>query len=340
MPYLHALERKVSKVAGMDLMVVMDHSVGEGALERAAIESLHANRIDSKFLYVTTRQTDLWRSVFLCHSPIQGNPEFARIYRDAFARAADKISASGHLSLIGLGCGTGKKEVEFCAQLKQRGFNVIFAAVDVSKDLVEESANQLSKAGALIHPCLVCDLVTTTYLTRWLEKTASELPRVFTFFGMVPNLAPSVVSRLLREILREDDVMLVSAHLAPVGEGAGLDSAMNKVLPQYDNAETLMWLSAALEEWGMKERVEAPEMKIGEIEGVPAFVATARWKSAEGFERWGQRFSPKVEEPLQLFHSLRYTPELFEKILGDAGFKSEIMAMTDCREEAIWSVQL
>jgi hypothetical protein len=79
-------------------------------------------------------------------------------------------------------------------------------------------------------------------------------------------------------------------------------------------------------------------MNIGEIEGVAAFVAQARWKSNEPFERWGHRFSPQKEAPLQLFHSLRYTPPLFEKLLRDAGFQIELLALTSCREEAIWAI--
>ena len=87
---------------------------------REAIESLQSSRIDPKFLYVTPRQAELWRQVFLRHSPIHGNPEFARIYRDAFAKILDRFPA-GKVSLVGLGCGTGTKELELYSSLKTRG---------------------------------------------------------------------------------------------------------------------------------------------------------------------------------------------------------------------------
>jgi hypothetical protein len=89
----------------------------------------------------------------------------------------------------------------------------------------------------------------------------------------------------------------------------------------------------------LKDLVDAPEMTIGEVEGVSAFVALARWKSSEPFERWGHRFSPKKETPLRLFHSLRYTPALFEKLLRGEGFSVELLAATACREEAIWAIR-
>ena len=320
------------------IIVDLHHSAEEAALGLEAIASLQANGIAPKHLYVTPRQAELWRQVNLRHSPIHGNPEFARIYRDAFARVTQQLPP-GKVLLVGLGCGTGLKELELCSQLESNRHEVLFSAIDVSCDLVEESARKLIAAGADHQRSLVCDLAEAEFLAHWLARVGGELPRLITFFGLVPNLAPSVVTRLFRAILRPGDVVLCSAHLAPVGDGIELPAAMRSVLLQYDNRETLAWLRAALEEWELTDRLDAPEMKIGEIEGVPAFVATARWKSTEPFEKWGHRFSPKIEEPLRLFHSLRYTPSLFEQMLRHEGFSVELLAMTSCREEAIWAVR-
>jgi hypothetical protein len=314
-------------------------SVGEEALERTAIESLQANRIDPKLLYVTPRQAELWRRVFLRHSPIRANPEFARIYRDAFARVVDRLQP-GKVLLAGLGCGTGLKELDLYSQLESNPHEALFSAIDVSRDLVAESAQKLVAAGAGHDRSLVCDLAESAFLADWLDRMAGDLPRLITFFGLVPNLAPSAVTRLFRSILRPGrDILLASAHLAPASDGIELPSAMRSVLPQYNNPETLAWLTAALEHLGLKDRVDAPEMSIGEIEGVPAFVARARWKSSEPFEKWGHHFSPKREEPLRLFHSLRHTPPLFENRLRQAGFNLERLALTSCRQEAIWAIR-
>ena len=305
--------------------------------EDAAIASLLANRIDPKLHYVTPRQAELWRQVFLRRSPIHGNPEFARIYRDAFARIAERIS-SKEIVLAGLGCGTGLKEFDLFRHLQSRGIEVHFAAIDVSRDLVEESAQKLIAAGAHHERSLVCDLSAIDDLTAWLERNAAGFPRIFTFFGLVPNFAPSLVVRLFRAVLRPGDILLTSAHLAPVGEGIDLPSAMRSVLPQYDNPETLAWLGALLEDWGVSDLLGPPEMTIGEIEGIPAFIAQAAWKSDRPIEKWGHRFTPAVDKPLQLFHSLRYTPSLFENLLRDESFHLDSPSMTACREEAIWSV--
>ena len=124
------------------LTIETNPSIGDGTLERDAIESLRTNRIDPKLLYVTPRQAELWRQVSLKHSPIHGNPEFARIYREAFARAAEMMPRD-EVYIAGLGCGTGMKEAELCAQLKARGSRVLFSGIDISRDLVDEASQRL-----------------------------------------------------------------------------------------------------------------------------------------------------------------------------------------------------
>ena len=313
-------------------------SAQASTVERELIDSLRTHRLHPKLLYVTPAQAESWRRVSLQHSPIHGNPEFARIYRDSFARVAEQLPA-GKVMLVGLGCGTGGKEAELYSRLESNQRAVRFSAIDVSRDLVAESALRLVEAGAEHAGSLVCDLAEADYLAGWIAQASGDLPRLFTFFGLVPNLAPAAVVRLFRAILRPRDVVLVSAHLAPVGEGVELAAAMRRVSPQYDNPETLAWLGAALDQANLRDLLDAPEMEIGEIEGIPAFVAAARWKSSEPFERWGQRFNPKIDEPLRLFHSLRYTPAVFEEMLGGAGFQMKQLAVTACREEGIWAVR-
>ncbi|MCE0496669.1 MAG: L-histidine N(alpha)-methyltransferase [Methylacidiphilales bacterium] len=316
-------------------------SVESNTLYREAADALRENRIDSKFLYFTPRQTALWREVFLRHSPLHGNSEFTRIYREAFARVAERTGAKRRF-LVGLGCGTGLKELELHSTLAARGGEILFAAIDASRDLVRESAERLIAAGATHHGSLVCDLAQAGDIGRWLDDVGGDLPRIITFFGLFPNFLPPVITRLFRAVLRPGDLLLASAHLAPVTDGIGHDipAAMNAVLPQYDNPETLIWLSAALEEAGLENLVEPPEMKIGQIGKIPAFIASARWKSAAPFEQWGRRFTPRPDEPLRVFYSLRYTPALFENLLKREGFAVERLALTACRQEAIWCIRL
>jgi L-histidine Nalpha-methyltransferase len=296
--------------------------------------SLQSNRLDPKFLYVTPRQAKLWRQVALRHSPVQRNPEFLRIYGEAFARTAADLRGVPQIWLIGLGCGTGGKEAQLCHALwTNAGAEIFFSAVDVSADLIREAANRLANSQAVPRSHLVCDLGRPDAVREWLSGQDDSLPRVITFFGLVPNFLPSRVGDILRAALRPGDVLLASVHLAPVGGEKDLDlsSAMRAVLPQYDNPETLAWLNAGLEQGGLAGRVDAPEIEIGEIESVPAFLGHARWKPDA---------PQKPPAPLRLFYSLRYTVGLFEALLRREGFLGEQLAITACREEAIWRIRL
>jgi len=321
-------------------VTILEFTPQERVPHREEIESLESNRIDPKFLYVTPRQAELWRQVSLNHSPIHGNPEFVRIYREAFAKVLDQYPAE-KISLVGLGCGTGSKERELYLALKAQGRSAIFSAVDVSGDLVTESARKLEAAGADIAQHVVCDLTQTSPLTQWLDQQNPHLTRLITFFGLVPNLMPAVVVRIFRAVLRPGDALLVSVHLAPVHDDdpKEVPAAMASVLPQYDNPETLAWLSAALEHWDLVDRVDPPKMQVGQVDEIPALLAYARWKSSEPFEKWGHRFFPDPEKPLRLFYSLRYMPTLFERFLKREGFAFDLLEMTACRQEAIWLVR-
>jgi len=316
-------------------------AVPDPAFDRDAIASLQANRIDPKFLYATTRQAELWRQVSLRHSPISANPEFVRIYRDAYTRILEQTT-SKKICLVGLGCGTGRKELDLHSALQARGIETLFTAIDISPDLVRESAQKLVAAGAAHHRSLVCDLAQTEFLAPWLDRLTGDLPRLITFFGLVPNLAPSAVLRLFRAVLRPGDLLLASVHLAPVAADHpdAIAPAMQTVLPQYDNPETLAWLAAALEHWGLENLLGPPALTIGEAEGIPAFLALAKWKTGDPFEKWGHRFSPPKDAPLRLFYSLRYTPALWENLLLRERLTAQPLALTSCRQEAIWSVKV
>jgi SAM-dependent methyltransferase len=320
-------------------MVIDSHpSVETESLQQEAIESLRRNRVEPKFLYVTPEQAAFWREVFLKHSPIHGNPEFTRIYQEAFVKIATELPA-GKIRLVGLGCGTGQKEAGLYTRLIEHGHEIEFTAIDVSRDLVAESVEKLIAAGAKHTRSLVCDLAQINFLGEWLDGLPGDLPRIITFFGLFPNFAPSVITRLFHAVLRPSDCVLASAHLVPAGTREEISAGMKTILPQYDNLETLAWLAAAVKAWKLETRVDAPKMRISETEGIPTFLGEVRWKTQEPFEQWGRHFSPDTRNPLRLFSSLRYTPALFEDLLRGEGFAVDLLSLTACRQEGIWCIR-
>src|SRR5260221_3585356 len=201
-------------------------------------------------------------------SPIHANPKFARIYREAFAQVPDRLKP-GKVLLAGLGCGRALKDLALLSSLKSRGCEAFFAAIDVSHDLVREWAQKLVAAGAGHRRSLVCDLAQTAFLGQWLDARESGLPRLLTFFGLVPNFAPSAVTRLFRAVLRPGDLLLASAHLVPLPDenGEELSSGMNLILPPSDKPETLAWLTAGLELWGLGNFCEPADMEVRLVVG-------------------------------------------------------------------------
>ena len=299
-------------------------SVRGDALREAAAQALRENRLDPKSLYVTPRQAHLWRAVSRAHSPIHGNAEFIRIYQEAFAKISQNLPGQKAL-LVGLGCGTGAKEQTLFSALHESGKQAIFSAIDVSADLVLQAAEALTGAGAEHRRSLVCDLGQVAFIQEWLDALEPDLPRLITFFGLVPNLPPSEVIRIFRAVLRPGDQLLVSVHLAPVF--TDLPSAMSAVFPQYNNGETLAWLAEGIAQSGLETELSSTRMIIGERENIPAFL---------GFARWAKQPN---RPPLEVFSSLRYTPPLFENLLSEAGLAYELLAITTCRQEAIWSIR-
>jgi hypothetical protein len=278
------------------------------------------NRVDPRLLYVTPRQAELWREVARAHSPVQANPDFARCYREAFAaEAAGDLPQAIHL--VALGGGTGGKEAALGRVLSAAGRNVVFSAIDISADLAREAMAAVAEAGAQPGEIIVADL---EHFARW-SDLAPNLPRLYTCFGVAPNLRPAALIALLRAALRPGDRLLASVHLAPVRPGVDCAAALREILPQYDNTETRAWLRQALVELDLDQETASPQIAPGELEGVPAILARAAWKAG-------------TTPPLDLFFSLRYTPELWERLLADHGFRSNRLALTACRQEGIWEI--
>ena len=319
--------------------IAIHPSIANLDLEKVLVDSLKANRLDPKLLYVTSRQAALWREVSKKHSPVNGNPEFARIYHEACEKTVEHVPP-GKVHIVGLGPGRGVKEAQLAAGLRVAGRKVNFTAIDVSRDLTEESAGWVATMGGVeSRRHLVCDLAELDYIQQWLDAGERDSRRVYTFFGMVPNLEPAFVAKLLNKLLRPGDLLLASVHLAPVDEHVDVATAMKLILPQYDNPETLAWLREAMEHWKLKQMMGTPWITRSEQMKIPCILGLASWKSLQAFSPSASAAGTPSEVAFQLFHSLRYTPKLFTHLLQVAGVRGEMLAMTACREEAIWSVR-
>lgn len=246
---------------------------------RRCVAELRQGRVPGSLHYQGAAHAARWRALYERWSPFVQRPGYRAMFDAGFERVVSLAPES--VSVIGLGCGTGDKELALIGRLLARSVNMTFAPVDISVPLVTAAALLARKSmpSADIHP-LVADLSDPeTDLSEWLGLILPTTDqRVFTFFSMLPNFEPADILPRLADWLRPHDRLLLTANLAP---GDDFNAGMARILPQYDNPETRAWLATFLEQGGvlpgdgeMSFHVETHPTE----EGIRRVVA--RWKFA------------------------------------------------------------
>ena len=296
------------------------------------LKSLRTREIQHKFHYDSYKQAQKWLAVHEAHSPARNDSGCAAVYDAAFRWVAGKFQKKTDICVIGLGCGGGQKDAALLKRFKAAGKRSMYSAVDVSLPLVITARLRASRF-AESTTGLVCDLEMADGIR---DQLCSAAQRVFTFFGMIPNSEPEVILPRLRKLLRRGDVVLMSANLAP---GADYKAGLKRVLPQYDNPETVDWLLTFLYDLG----VERGDGKMGfSIEQAAAELLRIR----ADFEFRRPRLVKLGQESVQfgagervrLFYSYRYTPERFKSVLASFNFKIAEQWITPSGEEGVFAV--
>jgi uncharacterized SAM-dependent methyltransferase len=189
------------------------------------------------------------------------------------------------------------------------------------------------------HP-FVCDLATAEDLPEALDARISpSARRVILFFGMIPNFEPNVILPKLAALLRDNDVLLFSANLAP---GEDYEAGIRKVLPQYDNAPTREWLATLPADLGIENAPEdihfeiAPCLNASDVKRIEAILTpggdtTVRVASEVVQVREG--------DAIRLFFSCRYTPDLLGEQLQRHGLQVSRDWISTSGEEGVFLVE-
>ena len=314
-------------------------SVRTEAQSRKRLESLQRGEIDHGFHYQGLKQAELWLKVHRRHAPLFADPSFAEIFRAIAAETASELAGRA-VHVIGLGPGGGEKEAWVLEALRSTGCRLRYTPVDTGLELALLSAEAAEPwVEAEIQP-VVGDLSLLEEFPPWLERYPQDELRVYTAFGLTPNFLPGQIFPWLSAALREEDVLLLSANLAPAEDGSeeAYHAACGKILPQYDNPETLAWLRHILADWGIAPLLGEPCFQIQAMDGLLGFVAHCRWLSDVSFPWEGQPFSARHGERLRLFFSLRYTPGRLAAVLGQYGLSLKPGHVTPCGQEGVWTV--
>ena len=298
------------------------------------LKSLRAREILHKFHYESYKQAQKWLAVHEAHSPARNDSGCAAVYDAAFRWAAGKFQKTD-ICVIGLGCGGGQKDAALLRCLKNAGTRSMYSAVDVSLSLVIIAGLRASRF-AESTTGLVCDLEMADGIRDQLCD-CSAAQRILTFFGMIPNSEPDVILPRLRKLLRRGDVLLMSANLAP---GADYSAGLKRVLPQYDNAETVDWLLTFLYDLGVERGDGKMEFS---IEQSPAQLLRIRadfeFRRARAVKLGDETVEFAAGERVRLFYSYRYTPERLKSVLARFDFTITEQWITPSEEEGVFAVQ-
>ena len=317
--------------------MIVHHSQFPHAVQRQLLDGLRLGQVPPKFLYDSDRQTQKWLAVHRAHSPSRTDAGVQSIYDRAFDESLGQ-AADEAVCLVGLGCGGGQKDTRYLAKLKSIHTIVDYVPCDVSQAMTRVAREAAAAELPLerIHP-LVCDLANAPDLGQVLDTIVSpETKRVFTFFGMIPNLEPDVILPRLAELLLEGDQLLLSANLAPGDDYRG---GVEVVLPQYDNAETRDWLLSFLVGLGVSATEGRLRFGIEEIDELLRIVADFEFSESLELSIGGESCEFAAGRALRLFFSYRHTEQTLAKRLAKHSLTIAASQIDSSAEEGVFRVE-
>lgn len=293
------------------------------AVSAALVRSLRTREVDHRFHYAGYKQVQQWIALFQCYSPFVNDPRCRDLYAQACRAAAevgssqraDSTSPQG-VHVVGLGCGSGDKDIALLQALRKAGLDVCYTPVDISMPLVVLAHSKAAAAGFQTRPGMVGDVLSPL---PWDNATDAKSGRLIaTFFGMLPNFEPAVVLPNLRASLGVGDCVLLSANLVATADRAGLA----EVLPQYDNRFTNEWLLTFLVELGVRPEdgdvrwISEPDPVWADLYRLSAYF---EFKENRIVAVEGQPFGYERGARIRLFFSYRYTFQRLGEILAEYG---------------------
>lgn len=294
-------------------------------------------RFPPKFHYLTHAQATRWLHLHQTYSPSRNDPACLAAYRAIFDCAATALG-SGPVQLCGLGSGGGTKDSLLLEALHKAGARYVPCDASPTLALTSAARVETDHPRISVRP-LVADLEAMDRdETFWREGSPAGERQIFSFLGMVPNLEPGPALRKLAAWSRPDDLLIVSANLAP---GPDYAAGCRTVLPQYENPETESWLRLTLENDGLRRDQVHIHFTIEPSPADPRLLrivarATAREPIQIPLPETGSPIHWEPGQDLELFFSNRFTPDLFEALLTEAGWHTLTREIIPSGQEAVW----
>ena len=308
--------------------------------ERLAVlcqRALRARKLPGRLLYDSPAQAQRWLAYHQKYSPSRTEPELLTLYERAFRTAILSALPERPLHYVSLGCGGGNKDALFLRSALSLGGSLHVSPMDTSPALVVETMLRLG--GVFPHLSaspLVIDLAVEPDIGPWLaQQEAQGACRVFGCFGIIPNFDYVALLSYLRRLMREGDLLLLSANLSP----GSYDSAAQRIVPQYDNPLARAWFAGLLDSLGFPAsdlRLSVMARPLREDGHVWRVQADALFLKDVALRLYEESFDFREGEALEVFFSNRFTPMVMPQILRSAGFSLSQSWVLDSQEEGIY----
>lgn len=295
----------------------------------AYLESYRARRMNHRFHYESEKQAQQWLAIHEAYSPARTDPDCLHTYDRALSEIAANIT-SDSVALISIGCGGGQKDQTLMNNLQ--GKRLIYFPIDVSLPLALTAHLRASKA--IQSTPVILDLSGALDFPDFLDTLLpAEGPRLFAFFGMLPNFHPYEILPTLSAALRPGDLLVGSANLAPAADYL---AGVNRILPLYDNELTRRWLATTLLDAGLDVRPSDIKFFVVEHEDLLRVDAVCSITASQTIRIGAEELSFPAGEPFHLFFSYRYTPTLLRRHFAKHNLQITREWITASAEEGIF----
>jgi uncharacterized SAM-dependent methyltransferase len=297
----------------------------------AYLESFRSRRMNHRFHYESEKQAQQWLALHEAYSPARTDDDCLRMYERAFSGVSRAIESKG-ATVISFGCGGGQKDLSLLKSLESE--RLAYVPSDVSPPLaVTAHLRAVSELVIESRPAVV-DISTARDLPRFVDSLAgADGQRIFAFFGMLPNFEPDDALTPLASVLREDDLLVLSANLAP---GPEYELGVKKILPLYDNGLTRRWLATSLIDAGLDVARDDIRFSIEPANDLLRVEANYVLKAAQNIEIDNQEFSYKPGDVFRLFFSYRHTTDRLTKMLRNYSIEILRAWTTQSEEEGVF----
>jgi L-histidine Nalpha-methyltransferase len=311
------------------------------AVRRDLLASLRSRAVNHKFHYDSVKQTQKWLQLHQAFSPWLTDPDCRTIYEMSYLAAAER-AVPGVVQLIGLGCGSGQKDISLLRALRDAGRSAVYLPCDVSTAMVlvarESALSQIADEDCFP---VVFDLITAedpgVFLAQAVDGPVRvSTAKIITFFGMMPNFEPEMVLPKLSDMTRPGDILLLSANLAP---GPNYKAGVEQVLPLYDNEQTRDWLMSFLLDLGAEKSDGQMQFRIEEREqpwGLRRIIAEFQFTRKRDLQLDSERFCFQPGDSIRLFFSYRHTPDLIRALLREHALNVVDQWITGSGEEGVF----